>query len=96
MINNSKRENLHTGACRNGNFKNYYNFNQPERRTSLLPSTLLKTLFKNKNKLHILDIGCNSGVYFIFYLFYIFIITLIILFLTILCIFIYSNVSIIK
>ena len=54
--------NTHTGACRYGNFYNYYTFNQPERRISLLPCNLLKDFNFNKNTLHILDVGCNSGV----------------------------------
>ena len=61
-INNSKD----TGDCKYGNFYNYYEFNKPERRITLLPSTILSNLINNcidKNKIiYVLDIGCNSGV----------------------------------
>ncbi|XP_010794786.1 pre-miRNA 5'-monophosphate methyltransferase [Notothenia coriiceps] len=51
------------GAAPYGNFINYYTFNPPENRLSLIPATLLQDLgLKDglQNTL-ILDVGCNSG-----------------------------------
>ena len=51
------------GSARFGNFINYYDFNPAERRISFLPSALSSSLFQQeKDKIVILDIGCNSGV----------------------------------
>lgn len=52
------------GAAPYGNFINYYSFNPPENRLSLIPASLLQDLGyggKNQTTL-ILDVGCNSGV----------------------------------
>lgn len=50
------------GAAPYGNFINYYTFNPPENRLSLIPATLLQDLgYRDQNTL-ILDVGCNSGV----------------------------------
>ncbi|XP_033483051.1 pre-miRNA 5'-monophosphate methyltransferase [Epinephelus lanceolatus] len=49
------------GAAPYGNFINYYTFNPPENRLSLIPATLLQDLgYRDQNTL-ILDVGCNSG-----------------------------------
>lgn len=52
------------GAAPYGNFINYYTFNPPENRLSLIPATLLQDLgysdSRNEATL-ILDVGCNSG-----------------------------------
>lgn len=52
------------GAAPYGNFINYYTFNPPENRLSLIPATLLQDLGYNKDHetTLILDVGCNSGV----------------------------------
>lgn len=52
------------GAAPYGNFINYYSFNPPENRLSLIPASLLHDLGygeENQTTL-ILDVGCNSGV----------------------------------
>ncbi|XP_029287282.1 LOW QUALITY PROTEIN: pre-miRNA 5'-monophosphate methyltransferase [Cottoperca gobio] len=51
------------GAAPYGNFINYYTFNPPENRLSLLPATLLQDLgYKDGHQTTlILDVGCNSG-----------------------------------
>lgn len=52
------------GAAPYGNFINYYTFNPPENRLSLIPATLLQDLgysVDHQTSL-ILDVGCNSGV----------------------------------
>ena len=52
------------GAAPYGNFINYYTFNPPENRLSLIPATLLQDLgYSDENRTTlILDVGCNSGV----------------------------------
>nr|XP_015814721.2 pre-miRNA 5'-monophosphate methyltransferase [Nothobranchius furzeri] len=52
------------GAAPYGNFINYYTFNPPENRLSLIPATLLRDLGHNDSREEdtlILDVGCNSG-----------------------------------
>ncbi|XP_074530996.1 pre-miRNA 5'-monophosphate methyltransferase [Halichoeres trimaculatus] len=51
------------GTARYGNFINYYTFNPPENRLSLIPETLLQDLCHNDGQREtlILDVGCNSG-----------------------------------
>ncbi|XP_057701658.1 pre-miRNA 5'-monophosphate methyltransferase [Corythoichthys intestinalis] len=51
------------GAAPYGNFINYYRFNPPENRLSLIPSTLLGDLGYNEKRepTLLLDVGCNSG-----------------------------------
>ena len=52
------------GAAPYGNFINYYTFNPPENRLSLLPNSLFQDL--GYSDIHqtmlLLDVGCNSGV----------------------------------
>lgn len=52
------------GAAPFGNFINYYTFNPPENRLSLIPATLLRDLgYRGGHQpTLILDVGCNSGV----------------------------------
>ena len=54
------------GAARLGNFINYYQFNPPSERLSLLfPHKLFSQLemtVTGASTLNVLDIGCNSGV----------------------------------
>lgn len=52
------------GAAPYGNFINYYTFNPPENRLSLLPDTLLQDLgYRDvRQTVLMLDVGCNSGV----------------------------------
>ncbi|XP_029989326.1 pre-miRNA 5'-monophosphate methyltransferase [Sphaeramia orbicularis] len=51
------------GAAPYGNFINYYTFNPPENRLSLIPVTLLQDLGYNDHHQTtlLLDVGCNSG-----------------------------------
>uniref|UniRef100_A0A3Q2YGQ2 RNA methyltransferase n=1 Tax=Hippocampus comes TaxID=109280 RepID=A0A3Q2YGQ2_HIPCM len=51
------------GAAPYGNFINYYTFNPPENRLSVIPRTLLKDLGYNdpRQTTLLLDVGCNSG-----------------------------------
>ncbi|XP_018527416.1 pre-miRNA 5'-monophosphate methyltransferase [Lates calcarifer] len=51
------------GAAPYGNFINYYTFNPPENRLSLIPATLLQDLgySDGHQTILILDVGCNSG-----------------------------------
>ncbi|XP_061584229.1 pre-miRNA 5'-monophosphate methyltransferase, partial [Cololabis saira] len=52
------------GSALYGNFINYYTFNPPENRLSLIPATLLKDLGysdRGDEDTLILDVGCNSG-----------------------------------
>ncbi|XP_043939755.1 RNA 5'-monophosphate methyltransferase [Protopterus annectens] len=52
------------GAAPYGNFINYYTFNPPEKRVSLIPEQLLHQLFggrEHERQLLGLDVGCNSG-----------------------------------
>ncbi|XP_033822576.1 pre-miRNA 5'-monophosphate methyltransferase [Periophthalmus magnuspinnatus] len=49
------------GAAPFGNFINYYTFNPPENRLSLIPASLLKDVGHGEHKALILDVGCNSG-----------------------------------
>ncbi|XP_076313082.1 RNA 5'-monophosphate methyltransferase [Tachypleus tridentatus] len=52
------------GAAKYGNFINYYQFNSPKKRTSLIPRHLLKYIFSSDKKEKVivcLDIGCNAG-----------------------------------
>ncbi|XP_053724738.1 pre-miRNA 5'-monophosphate methyltransferase [Synchiropus splendidus] len=53
---------IHSGAAPYGNFINYYTFNEPKNRLSLIPPTLLQDLGCEGNP-HtlLLDVGCNSG-----------------------------------
>lgn len=52
------------GAAPYGNFINYYTFNPPENRLSLIPATLLQDLGygDGHQTTLVLDVGCNSGV----------------------------------
>eukprot|EP00064_Thunnus_orientalis_P023256 superscaffoldBa00008611_g23490 len=49
------------GAAPYGNFINYYTFNPPENRLSLIPDTLLQDLGYSGSTTLMLDVGCNSG-----------------------------------
>ncbi|KAM4613927.1 pre-miRNA 5'-monophosphate methyltransferase [Polymixia lowei] len=51
------------GAAPYGNFINYYTFNPPENRLSLIPATLLQDLgYRDSHQTTLmLDVGCNSG-----------------------------------
>ncbi|CAL9704950.1 unnamed protein product [Knipowitschia caucasica] len=49
------------GAAPFGNFINYYTFNPPENRLSLIPVSLFKDVLYSEDKTLILDVGCNSG-----------------------------------
>ncbi|KAJ8358904.1 hypothetical protein SKAU_G00154290 [Synaphobranchus kaupii] len=52
------------GAAPYGNFQNYYTFNPPENRLSLIPSTLLQEIgcsTESSETILVLDVGCNSG-----------------------------------
>ncbi|KAK7916349.1 hypothetical protein WMY93_012110 [Mugilogobius chulae] len=49
------------GAAPFGNFINYYSFNPPENRLSLIPASLFKDVGHEEENTHILDVGCNSG-----------------------------------
>ncbi|XP_058486732.1 pre-miRNA 5'-monophosphate methyltransferase [Solea solea] len=51
------------GAAPHGNFINYYTFNPPENRLSLIPASLLQDLGYNRGEENtlLLDVGCNSG-----------------------------------
>ncbi|KAK9528696.1 hypothetical protein VZT92_012845 [Zoarces viviparus] len=51
------------GAAPYGNFINYYTFNPPENRLSLIPSTLLQDLGHSDghHATLVLAVGCNSG-----------------------------------
>ncbi|XP_030586008.1 pre-miRNA 5'-monophosphate methyltransferase [Archocentrus centrarchus] len=49
------------GAAPYGNFINYYTFNPPENRLSLIPPSLLEDLGCSDETTLILDVGCNSG-----------------------------------
>ncbi|AWP02478.1 putative pre-miRNA 5'-monophosphate methyltransferase [Scophthalmus maximus] len=51
------------GAAPYGNFINYYTFNPPENRLSLIPATLLQDLGygRGHGTTLMLDVGCNSG-----------------------------------
>lgn len=67
------------GAAPYGNFINYYTFNPPENRLSLMPESLLQDLGCSGGTTLLLDVGCNSGVSgsmwaetYIFYLNYVF------------------------
>ncbi|XP_062326510.1 pre-miRNA 5'-monophosphate methyltransferase [Osmerus eperlanus] len=56
-------ENNDPGAAPFGNFINYYTFNPPENRLSLIPQTLIHDLgYKaSRETILLLDVGCNSG-----------------------------------
>ncbi|XP_042604863.1 pre-miRNA 5'-monophosphate methyltransferase [Cyprinus carpio] len=58
----SEEENQDPGAAPYGNFVNYYTFNPPENRLSLIPGTLLENIGLGSERVVILDVGCNSGV----------------------------------
>lgn len=61
--NDAKDEITDPGAAPYGNFINYYSFNPPENRLSLIPTTLLQDLgYSDTQNTLILDVGCNSGV----------------------------------
>ncbi|KAG7318991.1 hypothetical protein KOW79_017465 [Hemibagrus wyckioides] len=51
------------GAAPYGNFINYYTFNPPENRLSLIPSSLLEDVGyqPDREPVLVLDVGCNSG-----------------------------------
>ncbi|XP_017264154.1 pre-miRNA 5'-monophosphate methyltransferase [Kryptolebias marmoratus] len=52
------------GAAPHGNFMNYYTFNPPENRLSLIPASLLRDLGYSDGQDEatlVLDVGCNSG-----------------------------------
>lgn len=63
-INDSVEEEDASGAAPYGNFLNYYSFNPPENRLSLISATLLRDLgySDGPQTTLILDVGCNSGV----------------------------------
>ena len=52
------------GTARHGNFINYYSFNPPDRRTSVLDIDKLSSYMNgnDSNTSLALDIGCNAGV----------------------------------
>ncbi|KAL7843178.1 hypothetical protein AOLI_G00246900 [Acnodon oligacanthus] len=52
-----------SGAALHGNFTNYYTFNPPENRLSLIPASLLEELGwrPERETVLMLDVGCNSG-----------------------------------
>ncbi|XP_051549344.1 pre-miRNA 5'-monophosphate methyltransferase-like isoform X1 [Myxocyprinus asiaticus] len=52
-------ENEDPGAAPYGNFINYYSFNPPQNRVSLIPASLLEHI--SSQTVLILDVGCNSG-----------------------------------
>uniref|UniRef100_A0A3P8STP4 RNA methyltransferase n=1 Tax=Amphiprion percula TaxID=161767 RepID=A0A3P8STP4_AMPPE len=53
---------LDPGAAPYGNFINYYTFNPPDNRLSLIPTSLLQDLgLSGQQTTLILDVGCNSG-----------------------------------
>ncbi|XP_055074519.2 pre-miRNA 5'-monophosphate methyltransferase [Misgurnus anguillicaudatus] len=57
-------ENEDPGAAPFGNFINYYTFNPPENRLSLIPTSLLENIgysSENSPTVLMLDVGCNSG-----------------------------------
>lgn len=58
----NEEENEDPGAAPYGNFINYYSFNPPENRLSLIPETLLENIGLGSERVLILDVGCNSGV----------------------------------
>ncbi|XP_048878807.1 pre-miRNA 5'-monophosphate methyltransferase [Brienomyrus brachyistius] len=52
------------GAAPYGNFINYYTFNPPENRLTLIPRTLLRDIgysSETTENITVLDVGCNSG-----------------------------------
>ncbi|XP_035006302.1 pre-miRNA 5'-monophosphate methyltransferase [Hippoglossus stenolepis] len=58
----SVEESNDPGAAPHGNFINYYTFNPPENRLSLIPASLLRDLgLSCGEKTLLLDVGCNSG-----------------------------------
>ncbi|KAF4097294.1 pre-miRNA 5'-monophosphate methyltransferase [Onychostoma macrolepis] len=57
----NEEENEDPGAAPYGNFINYYTFNPPENRLSLIPETLLENIGLGSELVLILDVGCNSG-----------------------------------
>ncbi|KAE8627066.1 hypothetical protein XENTR_v10006861 [Xenopus tropicalis] len=68
MSNSEPVPHVEPGAAPYGNFPNYYTFNPPENRISLLPAELLQKLFRKPTEsdrcarpLLGLDVGCNSG-----------------------------------
>lgn len=61
----NSEENEDPGAAPYGNFINYYTFNPPENRLSLIPEALLQNIgFSSGDgeRVLMLDVGCNSGV----------------------------------
>uniref|UniRef100_UPI0037E897E8 pre-miRNA 5'-monophosphate methyltransferase n=1 Tax=Semicossyphus pulcher TaxID=241346 RepID=UPI0037E897E8 len=63
ISNDAADETNDPGAAPYGNFINYYTFNPPENRLSLIPATILQDLgYKDGHESTlILDVGCNSG-----------------------------------
>nr|XP_046239105.1 pre-miRNA 5'-monophosphate methyltransferase [Scatophagus argus] len=63
LSNDAVDETNEPGAAPYGNFINYYTFNPPENRLSLIPATLLQDLgySDHHQTTLILDVGCNSG-----------------------------------
>ncbi|XP_026876015.2 pre-miRNA 5'-monophosphate methyltransferase [Electrophorus electricus] len=71
MASASKHVRLHNlakkedpGSAPYGNFINYYTFNPPENRLSLIPTTLLKDIGchpDSSGTVLMLDVGCNTG-----------------------------------
>ncbi|XP_036414923.1 pre-miRNA 5'-monophosphate methyltransferase [Colossoma macropomum] len=59
----SSAETEDPGAAPHGNFINYYTFNPPENRLSLIPASLLGELGgrRESETVLMLDVGCNSG-----------------------------------
>lgn len=64
LVNDAADEINDPGAAPYGNFINYYSFNPPENRLSLIPASLLQDLgYRDGHQTTlILDVGCNSGV----------------------------------
>ncbi|XP_043078877.1 pre-miRNA 5'-monophosphate methyltransferase [Puntigrus tetrazona] len=57
----NEEESEDSGAAPYGNFINYYTFNPPENRLSLIPQTLLENIRPGSERVLMLDVGCNSG-----------------------------------
>lgn len=65
MASTVQHEGNDPGAAPYGNFINYYTFNPPENRLTLIPRTLLRDIGYSSEiteNITVLDVGCNSGV----------------------------------
>lgn len=56
-----KDEDREPGACRHGNFINYYKFHPADERVRQLPRGVWQ-LRNSDRKYSALDVGCNAGV----------------------------------